>query len=170
MKIRMMVLTAMLAVTCSFASLAAAQASAGETMGPIWIEMPESAGVLQSLQVKAPAKGNIIVTVTGTVDYEYTSGSQASYCLQLSQTSAYTGGCVPDEGSDSAVRSFIAPDTPTTLANFGASEQYSIVRVWPVTAGTTYTFYLNGYEGGFNTVYLFQPSITALFVPGTLAQ
>jgi hypothetical protein len=170
MKFRMVVLTAMLAVVCSFASLAAAQASAGQTLGPIWIGVPGSAAAMQSLEVKAPLKGNMIVTVTGAVNYEHTQGSQGNYCLQLSQTSGYVGGCVPDGGSDSAVRNFIASDFPTTVAGFGQTEQYSIVRSWPVTAGATYTFYLNGYASGFDAVYLFQPSITATFVPGTLGQ
>jgi hypothetical protein len=44
-----------------------------------------------------------------------------------------------------------------------------MIRVWPVTAGTNYAFYLNGYESGFTSALLFQPAITALFVPGTLA-
>jgi hypothetical protein len=170
MKLRTLVLTAMLAVLASFSTLAAAQTAASQAVGPIWIAMPASSAVMQSLEVKAAAKGNIIVTVTGTVNYEHTQGNQGAYCLQLSQTSGYTGGCVPDGGSDSAVRSFIASDMPTTVSGFGASEQYSIVRSWPVTAGTTYTFYLNGYASGFNAAYLFQPSITAIFVPGTLAQ
>jgi len=170
MKHHAVVLTAMLAVICSLASLAAAQAAVSEVRGPIWISVPSSAGALQSIQVKAPANGNLMVTVTGTLVYEHTQGTQGDYCLQLSQTSGDTSGCVPDEGSDSAIRSFISSEIPSTVSGMGASEQYSIVRTYSVTRGTTYTLYLNGYQGGFNGAWLFQPAMTALFLPGTLAQ
>jgi hypothetical protein len=169
MKSRAIVLATTLILTCTFTRLAAAQAAAvREVRGPIWIRVQTSAGPMQSIHVKAPATGNITVTVTGTVVYEHTLGTEGYYCLQLSQTSGYIGGCIPDEGSDSAVRSSIAADFPTTVPNFGASAQYSIVRTWPVTSGATYTFYLNGYASGFNSAWLFQPAITALYVPGTL--
>lgn len=168
--------TVFLAITvmliCGFALPAAAVPGANQVIGPNWIGPlpPYSTSLkpLQSITVKAPAKGNMIVTVTGTVVWEFTTGVEAMWCLQLSQTSGYVGGCAPD-GSDSAIRSYTAADFPTTQAGFGASTPYSIVRMWPVKAGTAYTFYLNGYEGSFDAVYLFQPSITVLFVPGTLA-
>jgi hypothetical protein len=172
MKFRVVVLAATLILMCSFATpQAQAQAAVAQVKGPIWISVPGSPAPLQSIQVKAPAAGNI--TVTGTVNYQHTLGTQGYYCLQLSETSGYIGGCIPNGGSDSAVRSYIASDFPTTVPGFGALEQYSIVRTWPVTAGTTYTFYLNGYGNGFTGtgtgLWLFQPSITALYVPGTLA-
>ena len=174
MKFRVVVLAATLILMCSFATpQAQAQAAVAQVKGPIWISVPGSPAPLQSIQVKAPAAGNITVTVTGTVNYQHTLGTQGYYCLQLSETSGYIGGCIPNGGSDSAVRSYIASDFPTTVPGFGALEQYSIVRTWPVTAGTTYTFYLNGYGNGFTGtgtgLWLFQPSITALYVPGTLA-
>jgi hypothetical protein len=147
---------------------AVAQAAVGEVRGPIWILVPTSAKPLQSIRVKAPATGNITVTVTGTVNYQHTLGTQGYYCLQLSQTSGYIGGCTPNGGSDSAIRSFIASGFPTTVPNYGALAQYSIVRTWPVTSGATYTFYLNGYQTNLNNSWLFQPAITALYVPGTL--
>ena len=90
--------------------------------------------------------------------------------MQLSQTSGDVGGCVPDEGSDSAIRFYVAADFPTTQSGYGMLTPYSIVRVWPVAADTSYTFYLNGYESSFNLISLFQPSITVLYVPGTLAE
>ncbi len=155
---------------CSFTTLGMAQAAVREVRGPIWIPISAFAGPLQSIQVKAPATGNITVTVTGTVVYEHTFGSQGFYCLQLSKTSGYTGGCVPMAGSDSAIRSSIASAFPTTVPNMGASAQYSIVRTWPATSGTTYTFYLNGYGTGFNSAWLFQPAITAVYVSGSMAQ
>jgi hypothetical protein len=168
MKSPAVVLATTLILMCSFTTLAKAQAAVGEVRGPIWISVPASAEPMQSIQVKAPAAGNITVTVTGTVVYEHTLGTEGSYCLQLSQTSGNVGGCVPDEGSDSAIRSYIASGFPTTVPDFGASAQYSIVRTWPVTSGTTYTFYLNGYETDLNAAWLFQPAITAAYVPGTL--
>lgn len=168
MKSRAAVLATTLILMCSFTTLAAAQAAVKEVRGPIYIAMPASAGAMQSIQVKAPAKGNLTITVTGTVIYEHTQGAEGIYCLQLSKTSRDVGGCVPDAGSDSAIRSYIAPSVPTTVSGFGASEQYSIVRTWPVTAGTTYTFFLNGYETGFSNAWLFQPAMTAVYVPGTL--
>jgi hypothetical protein len=42
------------------------------------------------------------------------------------------------------------------------------VKVFPVSAGTTYTFYLNGTAAGFAFASLFQASLTALYVPGIL--
>jgi hypothetical protein len=167
MKSKVVFVATMLVLMCGFGKLASAQA-VGEVRGPIWISVSTSAAALQKIEVKAPAAGNMTVTVTGTLVYEHTLGTAGSYCLQLSQTSGNTGGCVPDGGSDSAIRNYIAADFPTTVPGFGASEQYSIVRTWPVTAGTNYTFYLNGYESGL-TAWLFQPAITVLYVPGTLA-
>ncbi len=167
MKSHVVLVATTLILMCGFGKLASAQA-VGEVRGPIWISLSTSAAPLQQIEVKAPATGNMTVTVTGTLVYEHTQGTAGSYCLQLSQTSGNTGGCVPDAGSDSAIRNYIAADFPTTVSGFGMSEQYSIVRTWAVTAGKTYTFYLNGYEGGL-TAYLFQPAITVVFLPGTLA-
>lgn len=167
MKSNVVFVAATLILMSAFGKLASAQA-VGEVRGPIWISLSTSAAALQKIEVKAPAAGNMMVTVTGTLVYEHTLGTAGSYCLQLSERSGNTGGCVPDEGTDSSIRNYIAADFPTTVSGFGTSEQYSIVRIWAVTAGTTYTFYLNGYENGL-TAWLFQPSITVLYVPGTLA-
>jgi hypothetical protein len=169
MKFRAVSLATVLILMCSIARVASAQAAAvREVRGPIWITVPIAAAALQSIQVKAPETGNLTITMTGTVVYEHTEGTEGDYCLQLSEKAAYTGGCVPDAGSDSAIRSYIAAGVATTVPGFGASAQYSIVRTFPVTAGVTYTFYLNGYEKGLSTSYLFQPAITALYVPDTL--
>jgi hypothetical protein len=124
---------------------------------------------LQSIEVKAPESGNLTITVTGTVVYEHTEGTAGNYCLQLSETSGNVGGCVPDEGSDSAIRSYIAAGVATTVPGFGASSQYSIVRTFSVKAGKTYNFYLNGYQQDLSNTWLFQPAITAVYVPDTLA-
>jgi hypothetical protein len=158
-----------LVLMCSFATLATPQA-VREVRGPTWISVTSSATVLQSIQVKAPANGNITVTVTGTFVYEHTIGNQGSYCLELWNKPDAVGGCTPEGGEDAAIRSFIDADSPTTLPLFGASAQYTIVRTWPVTKGTTYTFYLNGSQNGLDSSWLFQPSITALYVPDTLEE
>ncbi len=172
MRSRTVFLAITLVLMCSFALPAAAAPGVSQVIGPIWITVPTYSTTLtplQSITVKAPAKGNMIVTVTGSVNWDDTTGESGYWCLQLSQTSGYVGGCVPDEGSDSAIRFFTDPDFPTTLPGYGMLTPYSIVRVWAVTKDTTYTFYLNGYESAFDAVYLFQPSITVLYVPGTLA-
>jgi hypothetical protein len=146
----------------------AAGPSVAQTRGPIWITMPTSSGQLQSITVKAPATGNMIITAAGSVDFLHTAGTQGDYCVSLSKTSGDTGGCVPMAGSDSAMRNYIAAGFPTTVPGFGMHEGYSIVRVYPVSVGVTYTFYLNGYQQGLDGASLFQPSLTALWVPGTL--
>jgi hypothetical protein len=168
MKFHALVLATTLALTGSFATLAGAQAASREVRGPIWISVPTSPSKLQSIQVKAPETGNLTITVTGTVVYEHTQGTQGDYCLQLSQTAGNVGGCVPDAGSDSAIRSYIAAGVASTVSGFGASAQYSIVRTYAVRAGDTYTFYLNGYENSLDSSWLFQPAMTAVFVPDTL--
>ena len=168
MKMRRVVLAATITLVCSLASLAAAQDDVLQVRGPIWIAMPSSSGRLQSITVKAPANGNMIITMTGTVNYSHTLGAEGFWCLTLSKTPGDTGGCVPMAGSDSAIRSYFSTGDSSTVPNFGASQPYSIVRTWPVTAGITYTFYLNGYISGLGTTYLFQPSATAVFVTGTL--
>ena len=169
MKSRALTIATLLILMGGFGKLALGQnAAVREVRGPIWTFVPTSAAPLQSIQAKAPANGNMTVTVTGTMNYEHLLGTQGNYCLQLSTISGYVGGCVPNSGSDSAVRSYIAAAVPSTVPGFGASEQYSIVRTYPVVAGQTYTFYLNGFENNLNNSWLFQPAMTVLYVPGTL--
>jgi hypothetical protein len=159
---------AALALALAAGAAEAAAPSVAQTRGPIWISVPTSGAPLQSITVTAPATGNMVVTAAGSVDFAHTSGTQGSYCVSLSQTSGDTGGCVPMAGSDSAMRNYIASAFPTTVPGFGMHEAYSIVRVYPVKIGVTYTFYVNGCEQGLDSASLFQPSLTALWVPGTL--
>jgi hypothetical protein len=143
-----------------------------QVIGPNWIIVPTystSLTPLQSITVKAPANGNMIVTAAGSVTWEFTTGVNADWCLQLSQTPGYVRGCAPDLGTDSAIRFYTAADFPTTMNGYGETTPYSIVRSWPVTAGASYTFYLNGWENNYNGVWLFHPSLTVLYAPGTLA-
>lgn len=169
MKVRLTILAATLILTSGFAQLATAQDAVRQVRGPIWISVPGSPAAMQSATIKAPATGYVVVTVTGTFNYSHTYGTAGFYCLQLSPISGYAGGCVPDAGSDSAVRGYVAAAVPTTIPGYGLSEQYSITRLYAVTAGGTYNFYLNGWETGLPNTWLFQPTITVLFVPGALA-
>lgn len=170
MKVRAVLMATALLAVFSIPTLATAQAAASnQARGPIWVSVPTSAASLESLSAKAPANGNLIITVTGTLIYEHNYGAQGWYCLTLSQTAGNVGACVPDGGSDSAIRGDIAAAEPTTVSGMGASQPYSIVRSFPVTAGTNYNFYLSGDATGFAGAWLFQPSITAIFVPTTLA-
>jgi hypothetical protein len=173
MKFRAFVIATTLSLTGGLATHARAQAPASnEVRGPVWFNVTattsDSPETMQSIEVKAPADGNLTITVTGTLMYSHTKGTTGKYCLQLSDTSDYVGGCNLDAGSDSAIRSDIAAGEPTTKPNGGVSVPYSIVRSWPVKAGVTYTFYLNGYAGGLQPTWLFQPAITAIYLPGTL--
>jgi hypothetical protein len=170
MQFRKALLATALILTTGFTGAAIAQnAAVSQTRGPIYITVPASASVLESIEVKPPAAGFITVTVTGSFVFETSPGVAGNYCLQLSQTANYIGGCIPDTGSDSAIRNYISSGYPATVPGFGQSEQYSIVRTYGVAAGENFTFYLNGYQNGFAAGYLFQPSITALYVPGTMA-
>jgi hypothetical protein len=167
MKFRAFVFATTLILTGSFATHARAQVTASkEVRGPSSITVTDSSEALQSIEVKAPAAGNLVIIATGTMIYEHTEGTAGSFCLQLWDISGYVGGCEPD-ATDSAIRSYIAPGQASS-ASQGTSVPYSIVRTWPVKAGVTYKFYLNGNAGGFESASLFQPAITAIYVQGTL--
>ena len=171
MNIRAMALTAALLATASLPKLASAQNSAVvQNRGPIWVSVPKSPASLETITAKAPANGYFIVTTTGALVYEHNHGTQGWFCLALSPVAGNVGGCVPDSGSDSAVRGDISAAEPSTVPGFGATTPYSIVRTYPVINGDTYTFHLNGDATGFTAAYLFQPSITVLFVPSLLAE
>ncbi len=138
-----------------------------QELGPIWVEIPSSSAVLSSISVTPKYNGYVLVTATGTVSFTHTAAVQGNFCLDLSDTEGYTGGCGPMAGSDTAVRSYV-PASFVTSPDWGFGIPYSIVRVFPVTAGVTETFYLNGYAGNLHGCSLFQPSLTALFVPAAL--
>lgn len=141
-----------------------------EVRGPIWVSVPTT-GVgtrLQSITVRPASSGYVTVTATGTMTYDHTLNTEGNYCLDLHTVSAYVGGCTPMSGSDSAIRSYIPSGFPTTRAGFGPGDAYSIKRTWPVTANTSYTFYLNGYAKGLSQAYLFHPTITVIYTPRLL--
>jgi hypothetical protein len=171
MNIRAMALTAALLATASLPKLASAQNSAVlQNRGPIWVTVPTSPASLETITAKAPANGYFIVTTTGSFIYEHNGGTQGWFCLTLSPTAGNVGACVPNAGSDSGVRGDISAAEPSTVPGFGATTPYSIVRTYPVIAGDAYTFHLNGDATGFTAAFLFQPSITVLYVPNLLAQ
>ena len=171
MNIRALALTAALLVTASLPKLACAQNSAVvQNRGPIWVGVPNLPASLEAITAIAPANGYFIVTTTGSIIYEHNQGTQGWFCLALSPTAGNVGACVPDAGSDSAVRGDISAAEPSTVPGMGATTPYSIVRTYPVTAGLPYTFHLNGDATGFTGAWLFQPSITVLYVPDILTE
>jgi hypothetical protein len=110
----------------------------------------------------------VTITATGATNYEHTEGTAGNYCLDLHNVANYVGGCTPDAGSDTAIRSYIPVNFPTTQTGFGTSDPYSIVRTWPVRAGRSYTFYLNGFANNLGKTYLFHPTLTAIYNPKAL--
>jgi len=137
------------------------------TSGPIWISIPATAVSLKSISITPPGNGYVMVTAAGTVSYTHTLGISGYFCLDLDTTENNTGGCVPNGGTDTALRSFIPSGFPST----GTSDvgvPFSIVKVISVTGGNPTKFHLNGYANGFNGAWLFQPTLTVLFVPNAL--
>jgi hypothetical protein len=140
-----------------------------QEVGPIWVTIPSTPAFLSSISVTPKYNGYVMVTATGTISFNtHTPPASGFFCLDLSDDEGYTGGCAPIGGSDTAVRSFVPASFPPTGAGNDFGIPYSIVKVFPVTAGVTMTFYLNGYATGFGNCWLFQPSLTALFVPVAL--
>ena len=135
----------------------------------MWRQMTTASAVLQSITVKASAAGNMIVTVARQVNYSHTQGNQGAWCMGLSQKSGDAGACTPMAGSSAGARNYVAASVPSTVSGYGALDGYSIVQFYTLILGGLYTFYLNGYMSGFSSAYLFQPSMTAQFVSGTLA-
>ena len=143
----------------------------------VWITVPISADYatnstkgLQAFTATSPVFGYVMVTATGTLNYTHVNGTQSSFCLQLSQTKGYVRGCVPDSGTDASIRGTVPAAAATDVTGYGAGHPYSIVKIWPVTAGASYTFWLNGTVKGMATGgnFLFHPTITVLFVPSYL--
>ena len=132
----------------------------------IWTVVPSAAANLRSITVTTPSSGRLIVTATGTVSYGHTSGTEGYICLDLSDVSAYTGGCTPMSVSSTAIRSYIPAGFPTFTKDYGMP--YTIIETFPVTIAGPKTFYLNGYATGLLVPFLFHPTFTVEFVPRTL--
>jgi len=161
---------AMFGAVCLCGSIGAAAASgevAVKEVRSTWITVDDHPEALESLETTAPADGTMLVTAAGSVNYESTNGTVGNYCLTLAQAPRNVEACEPAGSTNVAVRNYIAADFPTTESGVGMLQSYTLVRTWSVQAGHSYSFYVNGYQGGM-TVSLFQPSITALFVPGKL--
>jgi hypothetical protein len=156
------------AVAFGMTGIAHAAGPAVASVQTIWIAVPASPGALQSITFTPPGSGYVVITTVGSVNYQHTKGTEGFYCVAVSGTSADTGGCTPGAGSDSAMRQYIASGEPTTVPGLGTLEAYSIVKTVPVLAGHSYTYYLNGYATGVTNTYLFQPSMTALYVAASM--
>jgi len=133
--------------------------------GNIWVTIPTTVGELMSITFTAPSSGAVIIEASGTVAYSDSSGASGGfYCLDLSDTTADAGGCTPNTGSRSAIRSYIPAGMPNMDSGLGFG--YSIREVVNVISGASYTWYLNGRVSGTDvTAFLFHPVLTALFVP-----
>jgi hypothetical protein len=155
-------------VNQNFSSLAA-QMPGARNVRSEWGQVPGSANAIQSVTITPPAAGQALVFASGSFNVFHTQGNTLSYCVQVSTTAGDTSGCPPGSGRYFAVRSSWAATISSTDAN-GFGVGYSIVALFPVAAGSAQTFYLNGYSTatGTDTVWLFQPSLTVLFVPNTL--
>lgn len=138
-----------------------------QAIGAIWTIMPTVTNTnINSITVTPPADGYVIVTATGEVIYDFTTGgSNGSICLALNNITNDTGACVPNSSTGKALRTSIPSASPSTTAG---GWPYSIVKVFPVSASTSSTFYLNGYGLYLDSAYLFHPTLTALFVPNAL--
>ncbi len=124
---------------------------------------------LQSITITPPGSGFVIVTASGTVTYNYTTGTSAEICMDLGIISADTSGCSPagSPAANVAFRSFL-PSTFPSSDIYGYSATYSLVNVFPVTAGVAQSYYLNGFATGTSSTALFHPILTVLFVPNAL--
>ncbi len=140
-----------------------------QKVGSVWTTMPTTAGTnIDSITVTPSADGFVVVTASGGVNYNFTSGGGDGFiCVALSDVNNDTGACVPNSSTGLAVRSTIPSASPTTGSN-GIGVPYNIVKVYPVNAGITSTYYLNGYATGFDSAYLFHQTLTALYVPAAL--
>ena len=134
-----------------------------------WVLMTAASGNLESITITPPGNGFVIVTATGTAIYTYTTGTSAEICLDLGTVTGDTSGCSPSgsPAQNVAFRSFL-PSTFPSSDSFGYSASYSLVNVFPVTAGVAQSYYLNGFSSGTTSQYLFHPSLTVLFVPNAL--
>jgi hypothetical protein len=136
--------------------------------GPIWVAIPDAGSKLQTIKFTTPAKGYVTITATGTISYGHSLGVESSYCLNLHNTANYVGGCAPEEGSNTATRSYIPAGFPTTVPGVGFGVPYTLVRIWPVAAKKSYAFYLNGYATNLNNPNLLHPTLTAIYTPALL--
>ena len=152
-------------VNANFTAVANQMPAVKQSLSGIWIAMPAAAAQLSVISFTAPGNGFAMIFATGSI-YLDTLASTASFaCIDLDAASAYTGGCTPMAGSDTAIRTYLPATFPDTT---GFASPYSIIKVIPVTSGTAYSYYLNGYATGTTSAYLYQPNMTVLFVPNAL--
>jgi hypothetical protein len=132
-------------------------------------EMTSTPAALMSISVTPPGNGYVLLTATGTVGVTHSVGELGHFLLQVSDVEGEATGYK----GQAALESYIPTGFPSTVAPSGAANldfgiPYSIVKVFPVNAGGSYTFYLNGYASGLNTAALRNPMMTAVFIPNAL--
>jgi len=155
-------------MNANFTAVANQMPAVKQTLPGPWITITSTASELTSISFTAPSNGYAMIFASGMMNVGTTTTSTIAYvCVDLDATSGYTGGCTPMGGTNSAVRSDLPAGFPNT-GNTGYAIPYSIIKVIPVTSGTTYHYYLNGLATGLTFASLFQPSMTVLFVPNLL--
>ena len=133
----------------------------------IWIIVPSGCTSLRSISVTAPADGSLLVTATGTLSMKKSSATEAHWRLDLNNVANDCSGSVPAGTAPKSASRGTIPASWTFANDFGLP--FNIQEVYPVTKDATYNFYLNGDENGFsNDVYLFHPTIIAIFIPSSL--
>jgi len=113
-----------------------------------------------SLTVTPPADGYMIVMANGSVEIDGLTAGAVQAKLFLTTTSG---------GTSAPEQAWVGNATAGSLSY--DLIPYSIVKVFPVTASVSETFYLTGYENAGATnanTYIFPFSLTALFVQGAL--
>ncbi len=136
-------------------------------MNTIWVTVPSSCSSLRSISVTAPADGNLLVIATGTLSLTKSSTTAAYWRLDLNNVANDCSGSVPSGAAAKSASRGNIPASWTFSSDFGLP--FNIQEVYTVTKGVTYNFYLNGDANGFtSSVYLFHPTIVAVYIPGTL--
>ncbi len=131
-----------------------------------WATVTTSYNDLARITVTAPASGFLLVTASGTFSLVKNSGAAAGHWAVDLHTSPDAGpGVTPNIGSKSAARGWIQ-DTWVFTTEMGIP--FHLQEVFAVSAGGTYSFYLNARATGFSAAFLFHPNIVALFIPSGL--
>lgn len=154
-------------MNANFTAVAQQMPAVKQSLSGIWIAIPVTAGQLSTISFTAPGTGYAMIFANGSIYLDTLASTAAFACIDLDATSAYVGGCIPNSGSDTAIRTYLPATFPDTTE---FAIPYSMIKVIPVTSSTTYSYYLNGLATGTaaSGAWLFQPNMTVLFVPNLL--
>ena len=131
-----------------------------------WYTITGTWNDLARITVTAPANGFMYVSASGSLSLiKNSSAAAGSWGLDLHTSPDEGPGWVPMAGSKSAARGWF-PASWVFTTEMGIP--FHIQEVFPVAAGVTYSFYLNGRVTGFSTASAFHPSIVAIFIPSGL--